>query len=46
MRQVYADAPGQDTTVFAMGSRGKEAVEELDHVFQEVMEYGSAEDIK
>ena len=46
MRQVYADAPGQDTTVFSMGTRGKEAVEELNHVFQEVMEYGSAEDIK
>jgi chromosome partitioning protein len=45
MRQVYADAPGQDTTVFAMGTRGKDAVEELNRVFQEVMDYGSTEDI-
>jgi len=46
MRQVYADAPGQDTTVFAMGTRGKDAVEELNCVFQEVMQYGSTEDIR
>src|SRR5262245_3821623 len=46
LRQVYADAPGQDTTVFAMGTRGKDAVDELNRVFQEVIEYGSTEDIR
>ena len=45
MRQVYADAPGQDTTVFAMGARGKEAVDELEVVFTEVMEHGSTENV-
>ena len=36
-RQVYADAPGQGTTVFAMKYRGKEAAEELDALFNEVL---------
>ena len=36
-RQVYADAPGQDTTVFAMKFRGKEAADELNELFKEVI---------
>lgn len=36
LRQVYADAPGQMTTVFSMGPRGKDAAEELDKLFMEV----------
>jgi chromosome partitioning protein len=37
LRQVYADAPGQKTTVFAMGSRGREASNELTLLFEEVL---------
>jgi chromosome partitioning protein len=37
LRQVYADAPGQKTTVFAMGSRGREASNELNILFEEVL---------
>jgi chromosome partitioning protein len=37
LRQVYADAPGQGTTVFRMGPRAKVAAEELNALFEEVV---------
>lgn len=39
-RQVYADAPGQGKTVFSMGYRAKDAVDELNILFDEVLTYG------
>lgn len=38
-RQIYADAPGQGTTVFQMGYRAREAIAELNALFNEVV-YG------
>jgi chromosome partitioning protein len=35
LRQVYADAPGQGTVVSRMGSRGREAAQELEQLFQQ-----------
>jgi chromosome partitioning protein len=35
-RQVYADAPGQGETVFTMGYKAREAVQELNLLFEEV----------
>lgn len=37
LRQIYADAPGQATVVWNLGSRAKEAAEELDRLFRELM---------
>jgi chromosome partitioning protein len=36
-RQVYADAPGQGSLVWRMGARGKEAAEEIDSMFGEML---------
>jgi len=36
-RQVYADAPGQGSTVFKMGPRAKAAADELTALFEEVL---------
>jgi chromosome partitioning protein len=37
LRQIYADAPGQGAVVWNMGSRAREAAEEVDHIFREIM---------
>ena len=37
MRQIYADAPGQGAVVWNMGSRAKEAAEEVDQIFRELL---------
>jgi chromosome partitioning protein len=37
LRQIYADAPGQGTVVSNMGSRAKEAAQEVDHIFREIL---------
>jgi chromosome partitioning protein len=38
LRQVYADAPTQGTTIFRMGARAKEAIKELTDLFTEVLD--------
>jgi chromosome partitioning protein len=37
LRQIYADAPGQGAVVWNMGSRAKEAAEEVDEIFREIL---------
>ena len=37
LRQIYADAPGQGAVVGHMGSRAREAAEEVDHIFREIL---------
>jgi chromosome partitioning protein len=37
LRQIYADAPGQGTVVWNLGARAKEAADELDKLFRELM---------
>ena len=37
LRQIYADAPGQGAVVWNMGSRAKEAAEEVDLIFREIL---------
>jgi len=37
LRQIYADAPGQGTLVWRMGTKGREAAKEIDTVFTELM---------
>jgi chromosome partitioning protein len=37
LRQAYADAPGQSTLVWKMGSREKEAAKEIDILFRELL---------
>jgi chromosome partitioning protein len=37
LRQIYADAPGQGRVVWNMGSRGREAAEEVDQIFREIL---------
>lgn len=37
LRQVYADSPGQKTTVFSMGIRAQEAAKEMKILFEEVI---------
>jgi chromosome partitioning protein len=37
LRQIYADAPGQGAVVWNMGSRAREAAEEVDHIFREIL---------
>ncbi len=37
LKQIYADAPGQGAVVWQLGSRGKEAAEEVDTLFREVL---------
>ncbi len=36
LRQVYADAPTQGTTIFRMGARARDAIKELTELFTEV----------
>ena len=37
LRQIYADAPGQGAVVSSMGSRAKEAADEIEQLFRELM---------
>jgi chromosome partitioning protein len=37
LRQIYADAPGQGTLVWRMGKKGKEAAEEIETAFKELL---------
>jgi chromosome partitioning protein len=37
LRQIYADAPGQGSVVWDMGSRGREAAAEVDDIFGEIL---------
>jgi chromosome partitioning protein len=37
LRQIYADAPGQGTVVWNMGWRAKEAADEIDLIFREIL---------
>lgn len=37
LRQIYADAPGQGTVVWNMGSRGRQAADETDRLFREIL---------
>jgi chromosome partitioning protein len=37
LRQIYADAPGQATVVWRMGSRGKDAAKEMERLFREIL---------
>jgi chromosome partitioning protein len=42
LRQIYADAPGQGTVVWHMGSRGRQAAAEIKGVLQEIMPFAVA----
>ena len=37
LRQIYADAPGQGTVVWRMGSRAKDATKEIERLFRELL---------
>jgi chromosome partitioning protein len=37
LRQVYADAPEQASLVWNMGSRGRDAAQEIDRLFSEIL---------
>jgi chromosome partitioning protein len=37
LRQIYADAPGQGAVVWNMGSRARDAAEEVDQIFSEIL---------
>lgn len=37
LRQIYADAPGQGTVVWTMGARAREAADEVDKLFREIL---------
>ena len=37
LRQIYADAPGQGAVVWDLGSRAREAAEEVDRLFHELL---------
>jgi chromosome partitioning protein len=37
LRQIYADAPGQGAVVWKLGSRAREAAEEVDQIFSEIL---------
>ena len=37
LRQIYADAPGQGAVVWNMGSRARNAAEEVDQIFREIL---------
>src|ERR1700678_492511 len=37
LKQIYADAPGQGAVVWQLGSRGREAAEEVQSLFREVL---------
>ena len=37
LKQIYADAPGQGSVVWRMGARGREAAQEIEALFREVL---------
>ena len=37
LRQIYADAPGQGSTVWDLGARAKEAATEVEQLFREIL---------
>jgi chromosome partitioning protein len=37
LRQIYADAPGQASLVWRMGSRGRDAADEIERLFEELL---------
>ena len=37
LKQIYADAPGQGAVVWQLGSRGKEATDEVEALFREIL---------
>lgn len=37
LKQIYADAPGQGTVVWRMGTRGRDAATETENLFREVL---------
>ena len=37
LRQIYADAPGQGAVVWNLGSRARDAAEEVRHLFREIL---------
>lgn len=37
LKQIYADAPGQGTVVWRMGARGRDATQEIESLFREVL---------
>lgn len=37
LRQIYADAPGQGAVVWTMGARAREAADEVDKLFREIL---------
>ncbi len=37
LRQIYADAPGQGAVVWRMGARAREAADEVDQLFRELL---------
>jgi len=37
LRQIYADAPGQGAVVWNLGARAREASEEVQRIFSEIL---------
>ena len=37
LKQIYADAPGQGAVVWQLGARGREAADEVEALFREVL---------
>ena len=37
LREIYADAPGQGSVVWQMGSRARDAAQEVDDLFREIL---------
>jgi chromosome partitioning protein len=42
LRQIYADAPGQGAVVWQMGSRARDAAQEVDALFREILPEAAA----
>ena len=42
LRQIYADAPGQGDVVWNMGSRAREASQEVESLFSEILSEAKA----
>ena len=42
LKQIYADAPGQGAVVWQLGARGREAADEVQSLFREVLPEASA----
>ncbi len=46
LRQIYADAPGQGAVVWRMGARAREAADEVDQLFRELLPQAVGTDSK